>query len=842
MQTNTRNEIMEKLYKCNAYNELKTNKARIEYLLTNVIDFDQAKSVIKSTIDNTRQKNGKNLIMAKNCKIEADFYLQQVSLGNLDDRSKNLSRALKYYTRAILYMPILEDIKMAARLFARKCQVHLQLDENEAALYSIRIALDLFEKYGNNSIPSSIIFNYSILEVNCLKLLSRYVEAMESIDRMLNRMVESPESNNNNNDNDNSNTVSTEELLKMKKNIQQFGKNNNDINSKNQKNENEDKNDDDNGGGSKNDSDFFSYRLDERVMIQQSPVVGRHFVALTDIPERRIILEEKPYSIVIEQDYLHKKCSNCYHELSYKFFPCLYCTEVVFCDHTCFEQSYQQYHRHECGILSILKALTSASVHVFRMMSRLTPIIAYQTENNDELKDYSIDDYLKEINQRLVPEKDKTMDEKIRAYKMSSILWDHNSKHSTWANVHHIVFGVETAIILDIVHNMSLEKNKEFMFNFMDTIIVDIRRIIFNVFGWHEYYDDWTLRGHIANCQCLVGSLVNHSCVPNTNWEFKNGQIIFTTNRPIKKDEEITITYGPNKEMHYDRRQERLNHYFFACRCQACLTDARNGYALSCIHCNDGPVPFEVPLNNEPQLSGQCILCFKKYPDFQSNIDEYKKCLDHLRQISQIIPLHQDLILLDKAKEMARKLANLSIIPNPIVSRALLLFTNIVKICDKLLDYGEKLQLCLLVDSFLPGTFDDSAINQNDDDKLLENLNYWFESLADYIRFSERQPQNSSSLPNSVECKAWICLNNFKNRLDSILNGCKNMEKNFNITNGTGTGTGTGGKTIINTIIDSIFDKLNEQFKCLKIAAHNDDNDNDNDDDFQNNNVEMCMV
>lgn len=107
--------------------------------------------------------------------------------------------------------------------------------------------------------------------------------------------------------------------------------------------------------------------------------------------------------------------------------------------------------------------------------------------------------------------------------------------------------------------------------------------------------------------------------------------------------------------------------------------------------------------------------------------------------------------------------------------------------------------------------------------------------MADYIRFSERQPQNSSSLPNSVECKAWICLNNFKNRLDSILNGCKNMEKNFNITNGTGT-SGTGGKTIINTIIDSIFDKLNEQFKCLKIAAHNDDNDNDNDDDVGDDN------
>ena len=707
MQSSSRNEILNKLYKCNDYAELKTNKARIDYLLTKVIDYDQAKSVLKSNIDNVRQKNGKNLVLAKECKIVADFYLQQVSLGKIDHKYKNLQHALEYYTRAILYMPLFEDVQMFARLYARKCQVHLQLDENESALYSIRMALDILKTYGQNDcIPMSTIMNYTILQVNCLKILSHYTEAIEMIDEMLMKLAKFPELSS-----EERQIVSTDELMKMKENIQQFISKNNDVKETV-------------AAAEQQPNDYFNYRIDHRCLIRQSPVVGRHFIAKYEIPEKTCIYQEKPYSIVIEQDYLHKKCSTCFKELKYKFFPCLYCTEIVFCDRQCFEQLYNLYHHYECGIMSMLKSLTSAAVHVFRMVSRISPIVAYQTETSVALEDYSIDDFIQESNQRLVHEKDKTMDEKIRAYKMSSILWHHNTKHSQWSNVHHIVVGVETAIILDLVHNMSLNKSKEFMLNFIDMVVVGIRRIIFNVFGWHEYNEDWSLRGHIANCQCLIGSLVNHSCVPNTNWEFKNGQISLTTNRMIKKGEEITITYGPNKDMPYDRRQERLNHYFFACRCQACLKDALCGYALRCIHCgddddNNGPVPFNVPLNNEPVLSGQCLLCFKKYPDFQSNIDEYKKCLDHLRQISQIIPLHQDPILLDKAKKMVQKLANLSIVPNPIVSKALLLFTNIVKIGDKFLDYNEKLQLCLLVDSFLPEKFNNIITGDNDvDDKL----------------------------------------------------------------------------------------------------------------------------
>ena len=42
-------------------------------------------------------------------------------------------------------------------------------------------------------------------------------------------------------------------------------------------------------------SRFFSYKLDPRIVIQNSPVVGRHFVATESLPAHTVLLRERPY-------------------------------------------------------------------------------------------------------------------------------------------------------------------------------------------------------------------------------------------------------------------------------------------------------------------------------------------------------------------------------------------------------------------------------------------------------------------------------------------------------------------------------------------------------------------
>lgn len=400
-------------------------------------------------------------------------------------------------------MPHHPNLELLAKLYVRKSYVHFQLEEYKGALYSVDTAIDVIEsgrkvaKFEEVSVPAE----YFMLKVNCLKKLERYSDALQVLNSLIadKPLVEAS-------------TIPELELEEMSVKLNKLQSKQGSVERIPDENHS-----------------YHSYVLNEACKIVNSPVVGRHFVATEAIEEGTVLLEEKPYSIVMESDFLLKKCSTCFRNLGYKFYPCAHCTEIVFCDRNCYEQAYETFHKHECGFICVLKSITSPSFHVFRMISRIGPIEAYKTETSKE--NYSIESYLAEANQRLRPELNKSQEEKCRAYKMASILWDHNSKHSIYYNVHHTIIGVEIGALLELVHGYVKHLDPSQFLSYIDMLIVDTRRIIFNVFGWHEYNDDWSLRAHIANCQCLVGSLINHSCVPNTNWEFTNGVIRFTTNR-----------------------------------------------------------------------------------------------------------------------------------------------------------------------------------------------------------------------------------------------------------------------------------------------------------------------
>ncbi len=247
-----------------------------------------------------------------------------------------------------------------------------------------------------------------------------------------------------------------------------------------------------------------------------------------------------------------------------------YCTEPIFCNRACFQAAYQVYHRFECGLASLARSqMTMSAAHVFRIFSRMGPLEAFDVEEETNGA-YSIDQYLAEFGEDVdVPEEQWTPAQKAKKYRMSSILWHHDEKHNGYYNAQHCVVAVEVTVLLDLIHHFrSRRPGRDFLVAFASRVLVNMRRITFNVFGWHEYResaeDDWSTRGHVANCQCLVGSLINHSCECNVSWGWTDGVITFTTKRAIAAGEQITITYGPGKGMTHYKRQERLNYYFFA--------------------------------------------------------------------------------------------------------------------------------------------------------------------------------------------------------------------------------------------------------------------------------------
>ncbi|KAI1764292.1 hypothetical protein GGR53DRAFT_466561 [Hypoxylon sp. FL1150] len=69
----------------------------------------------------------------------------------------------------------------------------------------------------------------------------------------------------------------------------------------------------------------------------------------------------------------------------------------------------------------------------------------------------------------------------------------------------------------------------------------------------------------------LTYTRINHSCVPNTNWNFDGGSMTMwvTAIQDIAEDEEITISYTIAQLPHRTRAAQ-LEHYGFECRCEAC--------------------------------------------------------------------------------------------------------------------------------------------------------------------------------------------------------------------------------------------------------------------------------
>ncbi|NWI25004.1 SMYD4 protein, partial [Sula dactylatra] len=71
-----------------------------------------------------------------------------------------------------------------------------------------------------------------------------------------------------------------------------------------------------------------------------------------------------------------------------------------------------------------------------------------------------------------------------------------------------------------------------------------------------------------------VLSLLNHSCCPNISVSFSGTAATVRASQPIPSGQEIFHCYGPHRcRMRVAERQQLLSQYFFECRCQACLDE-----------------------------------------------------------------------------------------------------------------------------------------------------------------------------------------------------------------------------------------------------------------------------
>ncbi|OTF81773.1 hypothetical protein BLA29_008972 [Euroglyphus maynei] len=81
-----------------------------------------------------------------------------------------------------------------------------------------------------------------------------------------------------------------------------------------------------------NESNFY---VDHRCTLTSRPGQGRYFVANEMINNDELIFREHPYSTVMfpESSLLH--CQHCFRLVRNTFFPCINCTEVIYCSAKC---------------------------------------------------------------------------------------------------------------------------------------------------------------------------------------------------------------------------------------------------------------------------------------------------------------------------------------------------------------------------------------------------------------------------------------------------------------------------------------------------------------------------
>lgn len=336
-----------------------------------------------------------------------------------------------------------------------------------------------------------------------------------------------------------------------------------------------------------------NYVMDDRVAVMVDCYQGRYMIAKEFIPKGSTILVERSFSVGYNDKARHEYCVYCSARINGKSIPCKYCIDVIFCNESCQENAWNIFHQHECTLVSLFidgnYQGCYQSEHMYRTLSRVgiwnalkvfdkvaclkaDPEIVEKarsraTTAEQIVNDKIIDEFLANEDLRTISVPDQTEEHKILAYEMQCTLVDHNESFESHYDVYYMSTAVNVPLLLllrDYLQKQNLDAPTPVLFGLinmeeiermleeneqckvedqlvfgysMDTFLklaeiiqYNIRKLGTNVFSW-KYYDDDNAKHYIASCQVLIGSLINHSCIPNVDWDFFDGCISYTSLR-----------------------------------------------------------------------------------------------------------------------------------------------------------------------------------------------------------------------------------------------------------------------------------------------------------------------
>lgn len=367
---------------------------------------------------------------------------------------------------------------------------------------------------------------------------------------------------------------------------------------------------------------------------------GRGLVAEKDFRAGDVILSEKPVAAAIDSSLRYADCSYCSIVHFNSLIPCPGCVSFMYCNEECREADWKT-HRFECGVAEKLMFVSYGNLFLGPRMffyglslfnDDLNAMMEFceanrRTGGNPLELDYTNYDPLEEFK----------VFHQTKAPKNTSI----ENVFNYFSAGYFSVF-IEHPPVKAIVKT---KREKDFM---LQTILDYMRTASYLAFDKWECY---------ASPLGLIATVCNHSCDPNAYAAIHAGEIKLAVLRPIKKGEQICISYGP---VWYEQNELKMVETMtlgFECRCVVCDPAKTKSWRASGQKLPPDALPhwgtIELLMMMPPGVNEAAVLnAIQQYVDRYAYVhprDQFNLALEAYRK-ELLFVIMQELLALQRAK------------------------------------------------------------------------------------------------------------------------------------------------------------------------------------------------
>jgi SET and MYND domain-containing protein len=312
-------------------------------------------------------------------------------------------------------------------------------------------------------------------------------------------------------------------------------------------------------------AEFAQWHSSYPVRVNKHPYKGRQMIASRDVEANEVLLADSPYCWIVDDSAKTYVCQNCFLEKDddmQAFLGCSDCCQVWYCSEECKSTDYLQHNQDECAIFKAMETEEYSSAIITEMKLLVRTISRKSLEVLFEENGETVD----ENGQSPMPN-----DNGLRYKDYASLIT--NRENFPQATIESLDYW-----ICDYIRRLG-----EWVGGRTETNIELLDILLRN--RCNAFYIQGRLRD-VAVAQGMVGqsrgcgiyvrnSFFNHSCQPNVNyWVVENSlRVECTASVPVKKGEELNISYIDTAQDLAARREKLLESYLFTCDCARCTRE-----------------------------------------------------------------------------------------------------------------------------------------------------------------------------------------------------------------------------------------------------------------------------